>query len=88
MHRVADLTANYLEGVGDRAVMPPIEPGAVRAALDASPPELPVGVDQILDDYLRDILPNVTHWNHPGSWRSSRSTGSAPASWVKRSPRP
>ncbi len=78
MHRVADLVADYLEGVGDRPVLPLVSPGEVRRALPASPPEGPEPIDAILDDYLRLIEPNVTHWNHPGFLAYFSITGSGP----------
>jgi aromatic-L-amino-acid/L-tryptophan decarboxylase len=78
MHRVADLVADYLEGVGDRPVLPAVAPGEVRRVLPASPPEAPEPVDTILDDYLRVIEPNLTHWNHPGFFAYFAITGSGP----------
>ncbi|HEX3552339.1 MAG TPA: pyridoxal-dependent decarboxylase [Thermoanaerobaculia bacterium] len=78
MHRVADLVADYLEGVGDRPVLPPVAPGEVRRSLPASAPEGPEPIDAILDDYLRLIEPNVTHWNHPGFLAYFSITGSGP----------
>jgi aromatic-L-amino-acid decarboxylase len=78
MHRVADLVADYLEGVGDRPVVPAVSPGGVRRVLPASPPEEPEPIDTILDDYLRVIEPNVTHWNHPGFLAYFAITGSGP----------
>ncbi|MEA2601155.1 MAG: aromatic-L-amino-acid/L-tryptophan decarboxylase [Acidobacteriota bacterium] len=78
MHRVADLVADYLEGVGDRPVLPPVSPGEVRRVLPASPPDDPEPIDTILDDYLRVIEPNLTHWNHPGFLAYFSITGSGP----------
>jgi aromatic-L-amino-acid decarboxylase len=78
MHRVADLVADYLEGVGERPVLPGIEPGEVAARLPASPPERPRPLDELLDDYQRLIEPNVTHWNHPGFLAYFAITGSTP----------
>jgi aromatic-L-amino-acid/L-tryptophan decarboxylase len=78
MHRVADLVADYLEGVGDRPVLPPVSPGEVRRVLPASPPDEPEPIDTILDDYLRVIEPNLTHWNHPGFLAYFSITGSGP----------
>src|SRR3954447_10931095 len=78
MHRVADLVADYLEGVGDRPVLPAVSPGDVRRALPAAPPEAPEAIDTILDDYLRLIEPNTTHWNHPGFLAYFSITGSGP----------
>src|SRR4051812_38344453 len=78
MHRVADLVADYLEGVGDRPVLPAVSPGDVRRALPAAAPEAPEPIDAILDDYLRLIEPNTTHWNHPGFLAYFSITGSGP----------
>lgn len=78
MHRVADLVADYLEGVGDRPVLPAVSPGDVKRVLPAAPPAEAEPVDTILDDYLRVIEPNVTHWNHPGFLAYFSITGSGP----------
>lgn len=78
LHRVADLIADYLAGVGDYPVLPRIEPGDVAAALPVAPPEEPEALDTILDDYRRLLEPNVTHWNHPGFMAYFGITGSAP----------
>jgi aromatic-L-amino-acid decarboxylase len=78
MHRVADLLADYLEGVGGRPVLPGIEPGEVAAQLTAAPPLGPESLQALLDDYQRLVEPNVTHWNHPGFLAYFAITGSAP----------
>ena len=64
-HRVADLVADYLERVESYDVVPKIAPGDVAAQLPSAPPELAEPIDTVLDDYLRLIEPNVTHWQHP-----------------------
>jgi aromatic-L-amino-acid decarboxylase len=78
MHRVADLVADYLEGVGDRPVLPAVKPGEVKRVLPAAAPAEPEPLDTILDDYLRVIEPNLTHWNHPGFLAYFANTGSGP----------
>src|SRR5919205_234119 len=78
MHRVADLVADYLEGVGDRPVVPAVSPGDVRRVAPGAPPGGPEPVETILDDYLRVIEPNLTHWNHPGFFAYFAITGSGP----------
>lgn len=78
LHRVADLISDYVGGVGDRPVLPAIEPGAVRAALPAAPPRHGESFDAILADYRQWIEPNVTHWNHPGFMAYFGITGSGP----------
>ena len=78
MHRVADMTADFLQGVGDYRVVPKIKPGDVRKQLPASPPTAAESLDEILDDYRRIIEPNCTHWNHPGFLAYFSITGSGP----------
>ncbi len=78
MHRVADLVADYLEGVAERPVLPAVRPGEVKALLPAAAPEAPEPLDAVLDDYLRLIEPNLTHWNHPGFLAYFANTASGP----------
>jgi aromatic-L-amino-acid/L-tryptophan decarboxylase len=78
LHQVADLIADYVDGVGDRPVLPHVKPGAVRGALPAAPPLEAESLDAILEDYERLIEPNVTHWNHPGFMAYFGITASGP----------
>jgi aromatic-L-amino-acid decarboxylase len=64
-HAAVDIMADYLQGVGDRPVMPGIEPGSLRPLFPAAPPEAPASIGTILSDYQRLFEPNVTHWQHP-----------------------
>lgn len=75
---VADRVADYLERLESYAVLPRVEPGAVRAALPASPPARPEPLADVLDDYARWIEPNVTHWQHPGFMAYFPSTACGP----------
>src|SRR5215208_3131210 len=78
LHRTSDLIADYLERVESYPVLPPVSPGDVGRALPAAPPAGGEPVDTILDDYLRVIEPNLTHWNHPGFFAYFAITGSGP----------
>ncbi|MEL7061451.1 MAG: pyridoxal-dependent decarboxylase, partial [Acidobacteriota bacterium] len=78
MHRAADLVADYVESVGSRPVRPEIEPGDVLAQLPIAAPEDPEPLSALLDDYVRLVEPNVTHWNHPGFLAYFSSNGSEP----------
>ena len=78
MHRAADMIVDYLEKVGEYPVLPPVAPGEVAAGLPDSPPEAPEPLDRVLDDYRRQIEPNVTHWNHPGFFAYFAISGSGP----------
>lgn len=61
-----DRIAEYLEHPERWPVLPRTRPGDVRAALPDAPPDAPEPMDRILADFDRVILPNTTHWNHPG----------------------
>ncbi|HET7030260.1 MAG TPA: pyridoxal-dependent decarboxylase [Candidatus Limnocylindrales bacterium] len=77
-HRVVDLMADYLAGVEGHAVLPAIGPGSVASRLPAAAPELPEDLDAILADYAALIVPNATHWQHPGFFAYFASTASGP----------
>jgi aromatic-L-amino-acid decarboxylase len=77
-HAVADLMADYLESIEDRAVFPDVEPGSLRPLLPSRPPEHPEPLGSILDDYRRLIEPNATHWQHPGFLAYFATTASGP----------
>jgi aromatic-L-amino-acid decarboxylase len=77
-HEAVDIMADYLAGVGDRPVMPAIEPGTLRPLFPAAPPESPEPIEAILSDYRRLIEPNVTHWQHPRFLAYFSSAASGP----------
>ncbi len=64
-HEVVDWIANYLENTRDYPVLPRVQPGDLAAALPASAPEQGESMEAILADFQRQIMPAVTHWNHP-----------------------
>ena len=66
LHQTADLIADYLEGVEHHAVLPDTTPGEVRKRLERPSPEDPEPLADILLDVQNDLIPNVTHWQHPG----------------------
>jgi aromatic-L-amino-acid decarboxylase len=77
-HRVVDLMADYLAGVESFAVLPAIEPSSVARRLPAEAPAAPEALNAILADYAALIVPNATHWQHPGFFAYFASTASGP----------
>jgi aromatic-L-amino-acid decarboxylase len=75
---VADLIADYLEGVEEFGVFPAVEPGTIAPLFPATPPELPASIDAILADYQALVVPNATHWQHPGFLAYFATTASGP----------
>jgi aromatic-L-amino-acid decarboxylase len=74
----SEFVASYLEGVGERPVVPPTRPGEVRAALPDAPPEQPEPFADVLRDVETLIAPALTHWNHPRFFAYFGITGSEP----------
>lgn len=65
-HRAADWMADYLDDVGHRSVIPDVAPGEIAEKFALSAPEQPESFEQVFADFERDIMPGITHWNHPG----------------------
>src|SRR5438067_12476382 len=65
LHQLADWIADFREHIGDLRVAPNDKPGAIRAALPATPPEHGEDFEQILANMNRIIVPGMVHWTHP-----------------------
>ena len=62
---VVEWIARYLETVEEHPVLSQVEPGDVRAALPAHPPQQGEPFADVLADVDRVILPGITHWQSP-----------------------
>jgi len=70
--------ASYLERVRELPVLSRVEPGAIRAALPASPPDQPEPFSAVLADLDRVLLPGLSHSQHPRWFAYFAITGSEP----------
>ena len=70
--------ASYLERVRDLPVLSHVEPGDIRAALPAAPPEGPEPFGAVLRDLDSILLPGLTHWQSPRYFAYFATTGSEP----------
>jgi aromatic-L-amino-acid decarboxylase len=77
-HAVADLMADYVEGIERYPILPAVEPGSLRPLFPAAPPEQPESLQAILADYRALIEPNATQWQHPGFLAYFATTASGP----------
>lgn len=77
-HQVIDWIADYWEHPERHRVLPDVQPGELFDALPAFAPDDGEPMDRILADFERQILPHVTHWNHPGFMGYFATSGSAP----------
>jgi aromatic-L-amino-acid decarboxylase len=60
-----DWVAGYLRGVAALPVAAQVEPGEIFARVPLAAPEAGEPLDRILRDLTQDLLPGITHWNHP-----------------------
>ena len=65
-HELVEWVADYRERIGEFPVMSRLQPGEVEALLPAAPPARAEGLEAIVADLERVVLPGITHWNHPG----------------------
>ncbi len=59
-------------------MLPPVEPGSIGPLFPAHPPERPEPLADILADVDRLVVPNATHWQHPGFLAYFATTASGP----------
>lgn len=64
-HDIVDWMADYMATVGERPVRAQTKPGDVADRLPLAPPNAPEPMSTILKDFEADVLPGVTHWQHP-----------------------
>ena len=65
-HELVDWVAAYREGIREFPVMSRVAPGDVRRRFPEDPPVQGGHLPEALDAFRKDILPGITHWNHPG----------------------
>ncbi|OAX35426.1 hypothetical protein K503DRAFT_370304 [Rhizopogon vinicolor AM-OR11-026] len=64
-YQAIDRICDYYISLRDMSVTSQVEPGYLRKLLPASAPTVGEDFQLIADDYLKYILPGLTHWQHP-----------------------
>ena len=64
-HAFVDWMADYLANIERRPVRAQVQPGDISRLLAAEPPVHGEAIADIFAAFERDILPGVTHWQHP-----------------------
>ena len=84
-YAAVDWAANYLERVDELPVLAQVEPGELSARLPEAPPERGEPFANVLGDLddlllpaLTNLLPGVTHWQHPRFFAYFAVTASEP----------
>jgi aromatic-L-amino-acid decarboxylase len=70
--------ARYLEHPERVSVLSQVVPGEIRDMLPISPPEHGEPLGDILRDFEMQIVPGITHWNHPGFFGYFATSSSVP----------
>ncbi len=78
-HLVIDYLADYFRNIESYPVRSPARPGDIAGALPAEPPAGGEGIEALLADLDRIIMPGITHWQHPSffAYFPANSTGPA-----------
>ncbi|HEY0079697.1 MAG TPA: pyridoxal-dependent decarboxylase [Pyrinomonadaceae bacterium] len=75
---VIDWIADYLSHMERYPVLAQVEPGSLREQLPPAAPVEGEGMDEILADVERLVVPALTHWNHPAFFAYFSISASAP----------
>ena len=78
-HAFVDWMADYLAGVEDYPVMSPVKPGEITAKLALSAPDEGQPMEQIFADFQAQVMPGITHWQHPSFFAYFPANSSPPA---------
>ncbi|MFO7978612.1 MAG: pyridoxal-dependent decarboxylase [Bacteroidales bacterium] len=65
-HEFIDWLADYFENIEDYPVKPDVQPGDILSLLPKTPPQQGEPMEDIFRDFKKDIMPGMTHWQHPG----------------------
>lgn len=78
-HAVVDWIADYYARIDSLPVRSPVGPGQVRAQLPTAPPPGGEGIDDLLADLDRIVVPGLTHWQHPSFFAYFPANTSTPS---------
>ena len=65
-HQLVDWIAAYRTGIREFPVMSRVAPGEVRSRFPSAAPDAGGHFGEAVESFQRDLLPGITHWNHPG----------------------
>ena len=76
-HATVDWIADYFSRIETFPVLARVAPGEIAAHLPTEAPEEPTPINRILAE-VDELLPGITHWNHPGFFAYFSITASGP----------
>ncbi len=78
-HVLVEWMAEYLERVETYPVRARVEPGEIAGRLPPAPPEDGEPMARIFADFQADVLPGITHWQHPSFFAYFPANASPPS---------
>ncbi len=78
-HALVDWMADYLDTVERLPVRAPVRPGEIAGRLPLAPPGEGEPMERILADFRADVLPGITHWQHPSFFAYFPANSSPPS---------
>jgi aromatic-L-amino-acid decarboxylase len=69
----------YRETIRSYPVKSSVIPGSIISRISELPPYGPEDFENIFEDFIRDILPSITHWQHPKFFSYFPSNTSVPS---------
>lgn len=78
-HELVDWMADFMERVETLPVRAQVAPGEIAARIAPSPPRQGEPMEQIFGDFEREILPGMTHWQHPRFFAYFQANSSPPS---------
>ena len=78
-HSFVDWMADYLENVERYPVKAQVRPGEIQAKLPEAPPEEGEPMERIFAEFRFDVLPGMTHWQHPSFFAYFPANSSPPS---------
>jgi aromatic-L-amino-acid decarboxylase len=78
-HALIDWLAGYMDTIGERQVMPDVDPGDIAATIPETAPEKPEPFEDLIRDLDEVVMRGVTHWQSPGWFAYFPATTSGPS---------
>lgn len=78
-HRIADWMADYYDSVENYPVKSKVKPGEIMDSLPENPPLVPENMELIFEDFVKKILPGMTHWQSPNFYAYFPANSSFPS---------
>ena len=78
-HQIVDWMADYMAGMEARPVRAQTAPGEVAGKLPGTAPQTGESIREIMADFDRDIMPGITHWQHPSFFAYFPANSSPPS---------